>query len=133
MGEGVIALERRIFRKKRILLLVLAACVLEAVQSGRSIDRAASPAHDWVLTAGLFFSTWMVTALAIRTNVSKERFLFASLSVAGVLYTAIAVMLPPQQIVRILRWIILLMLVSATVSGIAILFGRGTPRGSPAA
>jgi hypothetical protein len=118
----IIALERRIFRDKRILLLVLAACVLEVVLSGRSINRAASSTHDWISIGGLLFSIWIVGALAFRTTFIKERLLFASVSIAFVLYAASGVMLPSQPIVHILRWVILLMWASATVSGIAILF-----------
>ena len=78
--------------------------------------------HDWINIGGLLFSVWIVAALALRTKIGKERFLFAVVSIAFILWTAIALMLPSQQIVQILRWIILLLWIGATASGIAILF-----------
>ena len=122
MSGEVIALERRIFQNKRILLLVLAVCVLETILSGRSIDRAAPSMHDWIYIGGLLFSVWIVTAMALRTKINKEKFLFAVASGAFVLWTAIALIQPSQQIVHTLRWIILLLWIGATASGIAILF-----------
>jgi hypothetical protein len=113
-------LKRRIFQSKRILLLVLAACAFETVLSGRSIGRPAPSAHNWINIVGLLFSGWIVTALALRTSISKERFLFGIISAIFILWIAIALMLPSQEIVHILRWMILLLWVGATASGIAI-------------
>jgi hypothetical protein len=89
--------------------LVLAACILEVILSGRSINRAAATAHDWIYIGGLLFSIWIVGALAFRTTFIKERLLFVFASFALVLHAVIAVMLPSQPIVHVLRWIILLM------------------------
>jgi hypothetical protein len=122
MGDEEITLEQRMFRNKAILLLVLAACTLEVFLSGRSIVRTASSMHDWVRIFGLLFCVWMFTAIALRAKGIKERFLFGAVSVAFILWTVLAVMLPSQQIVHILKWLIFLMWISATVSGIAILF-----------
>lgn len=126
MSGEVNAVERRIFQNKRILLLALAGCVLEIVLSGRSISRAAPSGHDWIYTGGLLFSVWIVAVLALRTTISKERFLFALVSVAFVLWTAISLMLPSQQVVHIL---ILLLWIGATVSGVAILLGSKNSKG----
>ena len=119
--EGII-LKGRVFRNKRIVLLVIAACVLEIVLSGRSINRTVSSTRNWTYIGGLLFSIWIVTAIAIKTKLTQERLLFASISAAFSLWTALAIVLPSQSVVYSFRWIILLMWVSATVSGVVILF-----------
>ena len=128
MREEFTALKRGIFQSKRALLLGLAACVIEVILSIRSIDKAASTMHDWVHVFGLMFCMWIVTSIAFRTKAIKEKFMFAFLSGAFALWTYLAVMLPSHQVVHILRWIILLMWVSATISGTAILFDWKGPK-----
>lgn len=115
-------MERRILRSKMIGLLVLAVCILEVILSGRSINRTASSTHNWIYIGGLLFSIWIVSALALKAKLMRERFLFIFMSIAFVFWAAIAIILPSQQIVHIFGWIILLMWISAAVSGTAILF-----------
>jgi len=127
-GTETLHPERRIvFRNKRNLLWVLAACVVEAFLAGRTINHETSFMHDWIHIGGLLFCLWIVTMLAVRTESGKERFLFAFVSMAFALWTALVIILPSQQIVHFLRWIIFLMWISATISGIAILLGSSGP------
>jgi len=125
-------MERKAFRNKGSLVWVLAACIFEVFFSGRSINKPASSLHDWIHIGGLLFCGWIAIALTIRTTCSKERFLFAAVSIVFILWTALAVMLPSLQIVHIVRLVILLMWVSATVTGIAICLGMNRPEKDPA-
>ncbi len=121
MPTEVFTLERRIFRNKTILLFALAFCVSEVVLSGRSISRQAPSIHDWIYIGGLLFSVWIVGALTFRTKFVKERLLLAPVLMAFILWTVLALRLPPQPIVYVLRWIIVLMWASAVVGGTVVL------------
>lgn len=109
------------------MILILAVCLLEAVLSGRSIDHPVPKMRNWVFIGGLLFSLFIVTALAIKTSLKTERFLFVFVSIAIIVWTILAVALPSQEVSLVLRWIILLMWTCSTISGIAILWEGGKP------
>jgi hypothetical protein len=111
-----------VFRSKKLLLPVLAACFVEVFLSGRSIARTTLSVRDWILVLGLLFCDFIFIALTFRTKVTKQRFLFGAVSLAFVLWTVLAATLPSQETAHILRWFVFLAWICATLSGIAIFF-----------
>lgn len=120
-------MKRKLLGNKTISLFVFVFCLFEVCLSIKSLSSAAAHTHEWIYIAGLSFSMWIVTVLAIKTTSRAERCLFTAVLTVFVLHTAIAVVGPSQEIVHILRWLIMFLWIAASASAIPLFLGtRGS-------
>lgn len=119
---------RGILKNKKTLTVVLIACAIEVVLSVKSLTASATTLHDWVHLAGMLFAAAIFVSLAVRVRAVQERFVFGSGSVALCLLILLSIATPSFEIMHLARWVILLAWISATASGITLLWQRESPK-----